>query len=171
MPSHRQIKVNPPVRSYGLGSSDTADMQILYPGSPIYAGRYDDAIVEATAQEFQDGLVPDGGHTFGSVNLDYGPSASNPEGAPDLADVEVGGGGLPGSPYAPNIASAPEDPHNPRNIPEAGAEVTQRKQGGGGAFNSPPGSPTNIGVPSPKDTSARIASQRLGALIYGRSSE
>lgn len=170
MPSHKQIKVEPPVRTFGLGSSDTRDLQIIYPGSPVYSGEYKDAQVEAISQEFQDGLVNDGGHTFGSVNLDYGPSTSNPEGAPDLADVEVGGAGLPGSPYAPNIAAAPEDPHNPRNIPAAGAEATQRKQGSGGPFNSPPGASSENSIPSPKHTTERIAGQRIGQLIYGRSS-
>jgi hypothetical protein len=169
MPSHKQIKVEPPVRTFGLGSSDTRDLQLLYPASPVYSGEYKDAQVTAIAQEFQDGTISDEGHTFGTVNLDYGPSTSSPEGAPDFADVEVGGGGLPGSPYAPNIAVAPEDPHNPANIPAAGAEVTQRKRGGGGAFNTPPGANAD-GFSVPKDTAQKISSQKIGRLIYGRSS-
>jgi hypothetical protein len=64
---------------------------------------------------------------------------------------------------------APEDPHNPANIPAAGAEVTQRKRGGGGAFNTPPGANTD-GFSVPKDTAQKISSQKIGRLIYGRSS-
>ena len=44
------------------------------------------------------GEVNDGGHTFGKFNRNY-------IDAPNIADVEWGGGGLPGSPYAPNPVS------------------------------------------------------------------
>jgi hypothetical protein len=57
---------------------------------------------ESIAKQFQDqvidGVVNDGGHTFGEFSKDYSDS-------PDLNEVETGGGGLPASPYVPNPTS------------------------------------------------------------------
>lgn len=156
MPTHKQIKVEAPVRTFGLGSSSTRDLSIVYSGSPVNDGSLSDKIVEDMFQELnQAPVVSDGGHTFGTVNRDY-------QDAPNLADVEVGGGGLPGSPYGPNIAVAPTDPHNPRGIPSAGVEATENARGGGGAFQG-------NGLESPHRTSAKLGSRRIGDLILGKS--
>lgn len=157
MPTHRQIKVEPPVRTFGLGSSSTADLAIIYSGSPVNNGTLSDRIVEEMFEELnQAPVISDGGHTFGTINRDY-------QDAPNLEDVEVGGGGKPGSPYGPNIAVAPTDPHNPAGIPEAGVQATQNARGGGGAFNG-------NGLESPHRTSAKIGTRRIGDLIFGKSS-
>jgi hypothetical protein len=157
MPTHRQIKVQPPVRTFGLGTSSTADLTILYSGSPVNDGSLSDVIVEEFFQEEnQAPVISDGGHTFGTINRDY-------QDSPNLADVEVGGGGKPGSPFGPNIAVAPTDPHNPAGIPEAGVEATENSRGGGGAF-------VGNGLESPSRTSAKIGARRIGDLIFGRSS-
>jgi hypothetical protein len=71
---------------------------------------------------------------------------------------------LPGSPYAPNVAVAPTDPHNPKGIPAAGAEVTQKRQGGGGYG-------VGNGLESPSKTSEKIGKRRLGDLIFGKSTK
>jgi len=163
MAGRKQLMVQPPVRTYGLGSSSTADTNVLYPGSPVYSGEINDDTVTATYMDLvMSGEINDGGHTFGTVDIDY-------RAAPDMNEVVTGGGGLPGTPYAPNIAVAPEDPHNPAGIPEAGAEATERLRGGGGAFQNPPGTGNNLS-PNPKDTSAAISTQKIGELILGKGS-
>lgn len=156
MPTHKQIKVEPPARTFGMGSSSTADLSAIYSGSPVNDGSYSDQIVEDLFQELNEApVISDGGHTFGTVNRDY-------QDSPNLADVEVGGGGKPGSPYGPNIAVNPNDPHNPAGIPEAGVEATEHSRGSGGAF-------VGNGLESPSRTSAKIGARRIGDLIFGRS--
>lgn len=156
MPTHKQIKVEAPVRTFGLGASSTRDLSIIYSGSPVNDGSLSDRIVEDMYQELnQAPVVSDGGHTFGTVNRDY-------QDAPNLADVETGGGGLPGTPYAPNIAVNPTEPHNPAGIPAAGAEATENARGGGGAF-------VGNGLDSPHRTSAKLGARRIGDLILGKS--
>lgn len=156
MPTHRQIKVEPPVRVYGNGSSDTAGLKTLYPGSPVNDGSLTDAITE---QIFEDmNMAPvlnDGGHTFGTVERDY-------QGAPNLEEVTVGGGGLPGTPYSPNPGVAPTDYHNPAGIPaEAAAIATEHKGSGGYGIGD--------GLLSPNKTSEKIGRRRIGDLIFGKS--
>lgn len=162
MAGRKQLVVQPPVRTYGLGSTSTADLYALYPASPVYSGELTDEVAEKIFLDLvKSGEINDGGHTFGTVNIDY-------QTAPDLNTVETGGGGLPGTPYSPNVAVAPEDPHNPAGIPAAGAEATANLRGGGGAFNSVPGTGNNI-TANPKDTSAVVSSQKIGDLILGKS--
>lgn len=157
MPTHKQIKVESPVTTFGPGTSSKADLSIIYSGSPVNDGSLNDAIVEEHFQTLnQAPVIEDGGHTFGTVNRDY-------QDSPNLADVEVGGGGKPGSPFGPNIAVAPTDPHNPAGIPEAGVEATENSRGSGGAF-------VGNGLESPSRTSAKIGARRIGDLIFGRSS-
>ena len=157
MPSAKQIMVQPPAdRMTGrIGKSDIAGLQSAFPGSPVYDGTLTDQV--ATDQYMNivtNATVNDGGHTFGTVDLNYGS-------APNLEDVEVGGGGKPGSPYAPNIASPPTG-QNPADIPESGVEATERARGSGGAFSG-------NGLASPDSTSRVISRQTVGSLLKGTS--
>jgi hypothetical protein len=157
MAARRQIMVQPPAdrMTGGSGKSDIAVLQKAFPGSPVYAGSLTD---EYATDQYMDIVtnaeVNDGGHTFGTVDLNYSQ-------APDLNDVEVGGAGKPGSPYAPNIASPPEG-QNPADIPESGVEATERARGSGGAFSGD-------GLANPKDTSLVISEQKIGSLRKGSS--
>lgn len=154
MPTHHQLKVEPPVRVYGMGSCDTADLRVLYPGSPVYDGTLTDAITVAIYEtENTAPVLNDGGHTFGSVNRDY-------QDAPNLEEVVVGGAGLPGSPYGPNIAVPPSDPFNPSGIPAAGAGVVPIGGGGAGVGD---------GLLSPDKPSKKLGQRNLGSLIFGKS--
>lgn len=153
--ARKQLMVQPPVRTRGNGSSDTANLQIMFPGSPVYQGDLTDE--SATAQymdQILSGEIDDGGHTFGTVDIDY-------TGAPDMDEVVVGGGGLPGSPWAPNIAVPPTG-QNPADIPEAGVEATTNARGSGGAFQGD-------GLAQPADTAAAISRQTIGSLQLGKS--
>lgn len=160
MPSAPQIMVQPPAdrMTGGLGKSDIVTLKASYPGSPVYRTTptpiTDASVTEQYMTIVTNATVSDGGHTFGTVDLNY-------TGAPNLADVRTGGAGLPGSPYAPNIASPPSG-QNPADIPASGAEATVRAQGSGGAFNG-------NGLASPSSTAAVISRQRIGSLIKGSS--
>lgn len=155
MPTHKQITVTAPTTTRGNGKADTKDMQNLYPGSPIHAGELTDEVVREQGNDLLvGGEVNDGGHTFGEFDRDYGD-------APDFADVETGGGGLPASAYTPNIAAPPEG-MNPKDIPESGVEASKAAQGGGDPF---PGD----ALASPSKTSKNVSAQKIGSLIFGRS--
>lgn len=155
--ARRQIMVQPPAdrMTGGAGHSDIIVLQNSFPGSPVYSGEINDNTVTDTYMNIvTNATVNDGGHTFGTVDLNY-------TGAPNLADVEVGGAGLPGSPYAPNIASPPEG-QNPADIPASGVEATNRARGSGGAFSGD-------GLASPNNTSNVISRQTVGSLRKGTS--
>jgi hypothetical protein len=124
----------------------------MYPGAPAYDGTYDDTHVIAKYNEVNTSPINDGGHTFGLVNRDYSD-------APDLSTVRTGGGGLPGTPYSPTPAS-PGPGMNPRNIPTIDPALIRRGGGGYGIGD---------GLSSPSDTSVNVARQRIGNLIFGRS--
>ena len=159
MPTHRQLTVETPASTRALGDSDKESLQTAFASSPIHNGQLTDSTLKEQFIELvQVGVVNDGGHTFGEFDRDY------PD-APNLQEVVVGGGGLPGSPYAPNIASPGEgNGLNPASIPSAGVEVTQDARGGGDPF---PGN----SLASPNDTSKVISEQtiRIGSLKMGQS--
>lgn len=139
----------------GLGTTSTADLKLVYPGSPLYDGTYTpDKLVSIFEALVLAPTVNDGGIMFGVFHRDFSES-------PDLSTVATGGGGLPGSPYAPNIAS-PGPGVNPRNIPAAGVQATAEQKGSGGTFNGD-------GLQSPSDSSGKIANENetLGTLIFG----
>lgn len=134
----------------GLGSANYSSLPDAYPGSPVYSGELDN---EKVANQYisivSDAVVDDEGHMFGKVDLNY---AS----APNLADVVTGGGGLPGSPYAPNIASPPTG-QNPKDIPASGVEATNVSQGSGAPFSGD-------GLANPRDTSRNVSKLTIGSL-------
>jgi hypothetical protein len=134
----------------GLGSANYSSLQDAFPGSPVYSGEIND---ETVAKQYidivTDATVDDEGHMFGAVDLNY-------TGAPNLADVEVGGGGLPGSPYAPNIASPPSG-QNPADIPSSGVSATAKAQGSGAPFSGD-------GLANPSDTSKNVSKLTIGSL-------
>lgn len=150
----RYITTEPPLRVFGRGASGTAELREIFYASPLYDGSYTDARMREvyTSITFpDDGNISDGGAYFGVVNRYY-------RGAPDLSTVRTGGGGLPATPYCPNPAS-PDSSLSPASIP---ALSTPPSRGGGGAFQGD-------GTLSPHTTSERIARQRLGRLMLGRS--
>jgi hypothetical protein len=155
MPTHKQDTVkSSKVTSRGLGAADTTNLIKAFPGSPIHNGELTEEIVREQGQELVDGVINDGGHTFGEFDKDYSD-------APSFDDVEVGGGGLPGSAFAPNIAS-PGEGMNPADIPAVGVEATENARGSGDPF---PGD----ALVSPSKTSKNVSNQKLGSLIFGDS--
>ena len=152
MPTHHYITTEPPVSTFMLGRSGTAEIRSLFPASPLYDGTYSDTNLRAlyNTLEFPT-LLNDGGSYFGTVERHY-------QSAPNLADVRTGGGGLPGTPYSPNPAS-PDASLAPSTIP---APTVAPSRGGGGAF-------FGDGLQSPNTATTVISRQRIGNLIFGRS--
>ncbi len=164
MPTHQQWTVTVPTTEQTNGSSGTSIHQKAFPSSPIHSGELTAETVKAKFIELVQGdSINDGGHTFGEMSRDYTE-------APNLDEVVVGGGGLPGSPYAPNIAS-PADGVNPTSIPESGVEVTQAAKGSGDPFMSPVLGMNAQGLPNPSASSQNVSRVTLGTLgAFGSSS-
>ena len=162
MPNHRQGTVEragypqrPPPQS-GPGASDITRLGEMFPASPIYKGELTPEVLKTMAATLiQGGEVNDGGHTFGAtgVNRDY-------TGAPDVSQVKVGPGGLPGSPYAPQVGSPGPGSINPADLP-----FVPPRQLGGSA------SPRGDGLMNPVMSSGEIAKQSVKDenLISGKS--
>lgn len=111
MATHKQLMVDVPVTERGVGSSDTASLVSAYGASPIHGGEINDQSIKELAQQLLlDGVVNDGGHTFGEFNRDY-------IDAPVMADVPTGAGGLPASPFVPNPSSPGPGSLNATDIP------------------------------------------------------
>jgi hypothetical protein len=98
------------------------------------------------------GIVNDGGHMFGSVNLNFGLS-------PDLNTVAVGGEGLPASPYVPNLTSPGPGSTNPNDQREYAGVLPEKNDNYG----------FGLGAVSPAETSPKVASQTIGSYLMGRS--
>lgn len=156
MPTHTQgiveIKGSPSNRD--LGNRDDASLQAAYPGSPIYAEELTDDERRAAFQALcLEGQINDQGHTFGTFSVDFSD-------APDLSEVKTGGGGLPASPYSPNVTSPGPGSTSPEDMP-APPE----------GFNQTPSDTPFVGVgalESPKATSEKHARHTLGDYELGK---
>jgi hypothetical protein len=143
------------ITTRNLGSSDSASMQKLFPGSPIHSGEYTEDKVKELVQDYTDGIENQNPDFAEGVDMDYG-------NAPNLSEVEVGGAGLPGSSFGPNIAAPPQG-MNPKDIPASGVESSEAAKGSGSPF---PGD----SLSSPDKTSKLVSGQKIGSLIKGKSS-
>ena len=142
------------------GTRKEGNMRSSYPSSPIYSGEITDAERKGVFQDLAlDGIVK-GGMGVNAYDRDWNGTTQDP--VPSLEDVETGGGGLPASPYIPNLTSpgpgsvsAADQPEFNGILPSAENNVE---------FGS--GLP---GTTSPAETSERIAEQTLGGYISGKS--
>ena len=141
-----------------LGTRNEINLQKSFAASPIYLGEITDDERREQYQELAlDGTVVNG-LGINTFDRDFIGTSQNP--TPDLSDVKTGGGGLPASPFVPNISSPgpgsvfPNDqPPFEGTLPEAGVE-----------FGVGLG-----GEASPINTSKQISSQKIGDYISGRS--
>lgn len=157
MPEQRQITVEAqPTTKTGKGARADANLRSAFPNSPIYSG---DITVEERKEAFQK-LVLDGevlnGHGLNSFDRDY-------KGAPNLEEVETGGGGLPASPFVPNLMSPGPGSVNAADQNEFTGDLPDPVYRNN--FGSGQG-----GLVSPSQTSGEMAKQgTLGTYISGRS--
>jgi hypothetical protein len=101
----------------GLGKSDTARLNASFPTSPVITEgancNEDGTLLKEYYQEHVLDGQQDSNTLFpGGVNMDYNT-------APDVDDVETGGGGLPAGPRVPSTASPGEgEGSNATAVPE-----------------------------------------------------
>ena len=147
MPNHTQNTVVSPVTDRSLGRTGTNELKGIYPGSPMYTGEITPETIKAQFQdEVLDAVINDKGHTFGTLD-----------------EVETGGGGLPATPFVPNPTSPGEGSMNATDQAEApeGYGQSPSAQWGSGVGHEL----------SPKNSSEKIAGQKLGDYVMGKSSQ
>jgi hypothetical protein len=160
MPSAPQRTVNIDSTTRGLGNppstfstSDSETLATCFPASPIHNGSMDATTVKEDFQnDVLNGIINDGGHTFGEYNTSY----SN---APDIAtEVDTSAHNLP-SGFVPNPTSP-----GPGSINEADKPAPPD------GFGQTPADTWGSGVGSqlsPKASSEAISGQTLGDYIMG----
>ena len=137
------------------GARNQENLAAIYPGSPVLSGEITDEERKTAFQsEALDGSVTNG-LGFNSFDRDY---AAN--GAPDLADVETGGGGKPATPYVPNPSSPGPGSTSAVDQPEFEGDISDSSPEYGSGLG---------GLESPSKTSAEIEKQSLGNYISGKS--
>ena len=123
----------------------------------MYTGEITPETIKAQFQdEVLDAVINDKGHTFGTFDTNFGD-------APNLDEVETGGGGLPATPFVPNPTSPGEGSMNATDQAEApeGYGQSPSAQWGSGVGHEL----------SPKNSSEKIAGQKLGDYVMGKSSQ
>ena len=138
------------------GTSRSSNLIKMFPGSPIHSGEYTDEIV---LNYYQDNVL-DAEDVSGNGVVGYSMNYDN--GVPDLASVEVGGSGLPSSPYAPNPSSPGEGSYSAADQPAY--EGIIKDEATVSNFGTGLG-----GLVSPSTTTNSIASSKLGEYVSGRS--
>jgi len=157
MAEQRQILVEAVVApNKAKGARSDSNLKSIYPQSPIYKGELSDKERTALYQELAlDGVVSSG-NGLNSFDRDY-------TAAPDISQVETGGGGLPASPYIPNLTSPGPGSVSPADQPVFNGTLPSEENNV--EFGSGLG-----GTSSPVESSKNIAEQTLlGSYISGRS--
>jgi len=157
MPAKRATIVGPIKTEGGLGpiaGGSTANIPLLeqsFPQSPIYTELVtDDERINYYQTNVMHAEINDGGHTFGTFNTNF--VANDP---PTYSQIEVGGGGLPASPWVPNPVSAPN------------ADPTQQPDPPSG-FGEEPSDTPFMGLGSQEDpskTTRKISDVKLGQYL------
>ena len=152
------------------GTSNTTNLRKMFPESPIYttSDPISDSERLESYQKFLDldDVASDdlqknilGYYGFASYGYNY-----NANGAPELADVETGGGGLPATPYTPNPSSPGPGSANASTQPAYDGDVKN--------VDSINNFGTGLGgLVSPSSTSKNIGRSKIGEYISGRSFE
>ncbi len=173
MASHRQATVVAfgPAGTGGMGHRTDANLKAAFKYSPLYNEYSEATVLNAGIATLNgdggpgdsipnigvtNGVINDGGHTFGSYSLNY----NNAGGPPDQDTAPTGGGGLPASGYIPNLSSTVPGDISPSQQPVyAGTLPSAGTEYGVGLG----------GLAKPVETTPNVASQKIGSYIKGRS--
>lgn len=157
MPEQRQIIVEPKSVTYrAKGTSNVGNLKSCFPSSPIHTGDIsDDERRKAFNYLVQESTILNG-NGINSFNPNY-------LDAPNLEEVVTGGGGLPSSPYTPNLTSPGPGSLNAADQPEYEGQLPDKElRNNFGTGNG--------GLVSPSTTSKEISKQTtLGSFISGKS--
>ena len=152
-----------------FGSRNDTNMKSIFSESPIYKGEITDLERTTSYQSLAlDGNVTDtvnvaGVNIVGAPGLGFNSHNRDYVDAPDLSEVETGGGGLPASPYMPNVTSPGPGSVSAADQPEFNGTLPNM------ASNIEFGSGLG-GTISPSETSEQISDQTiLGTYISGKS--
>jgi hypothetical protein len=105
-------KLGPPT-SRGLGKSDSATVEALFPGSPGLSIADTKDFKKSALEKLLKGEITENLQA-GDVDRDFGVNASSEKRRPPNYDeVETGGGGLPASAHVPNPMSPGAGSSNP----------------------------------------------------------
>jgi len=130
----------------GYSESNYTLLSKAFPNSPITGeGGMTDASVEKEYSKVLDETIADG-YEFAGFTPGFGD-------APDLTAVETGKGGLPATPFVPNVASPEDGSMNPTALPDP----PNAEQVSTNTVYGPGASTTN-----PSITSNEIAKSTLG---------
>jgi len=138
------------------GTSNTSNLRKAFPSAPQYNDYKDiDAL-----NLYQDFLNAEG-LTLAEAGVDNFSMNYN-NGAPDLNEVATGGGGLPATPFSPNVTSPGPGDHNATSQPEFDGDTKNIDSINN--FGSGLG-----GLVSPASTVKNLGQTKLGQYISGRS--
>ena len=148
-----------------LGTSKSANLRAAFPGSPIYNQEISDLERLETYQKILDASNIDSdpknaaGGYYGMPNYDMNFIKN---GLPVIADVETGGGGLPATPFSPNVTSPGAGSSRAADQPEFLGETKN------------PDTISNFGsglggTVEPEVTTKNISNIKIGQYVSGRS--
>jgi len=147
-----------PESTKGAGARSTKSLNAAFAG-PINRAEEQFASIDALREHYEKLALRDNAELQGAVASYYGITGYSPDytDAPVLSTVESGPGGLPGSPYFPNVASPGEgNVDNPTAMPEP-PEASNVATPNGAAYSGAP-----ITANDPKSTSEALAGTKVG---------
>lgn len=153
----QKILKTDPAPNKPLGARKENNLKSAFPSSPIHSEEITDEERRSLFKELAlDGLVVNG-NGLNSFDRDYVNS-------PDLENVETGGGGLPASPYFPNLTSPGPGSVNASDQPVYNGDIPTREE------KQTPFGVGLGGTVSPADTSKQMKDvSSLGEYISGKS--
>ena len=161
MPEQRSILVQPlPVELKPKGTRNDINLKSSFYASPIHNNEISDKERFETFIKLTKNTITNG-NGINLFNPDYTGNDQNP--LPNISDVETGGGGLPSTPYTPNLISPGPGSVNASNQPEYEGSFKEKENISN--FGTGLG-----GLVSPSETAPKIVEQtKLGQYIMGKS--
>lgn len=153
-PQDTPPQVPPSTRNFGKRGSSTLKQAF---GGPINLAQDMFASIDALRKFFQASVIDNNADVKAIAASYYGIDnfSSDYNNAPNLSEVVTGPGGLPGTPYIPNIASPGEGSTSPLDLPAPPEDY-------GLIPNDLPGSGVPITANNPNISSAALSQTKVG---------